>query len=39
MDNSMQKNNRQPPSELTIDGKKRYSKKSLKYKGIIELCA
>ncbi len=35
----MQENTRQPPSKLTIDGRKKYLEKSLKYKGTIELCA
>jgi hypothetical protein len=29
-----------PPGKLIIDGRKKYSEKSLKYKlGIVELCA
>jgi hypothetical protein len=35
----MQENIGWPPSDLTIDARKQYSKKSLKYKGIVELCA
>jgi hypothetical protein len=34
----MQKNNGWPPNEQTIDGRKQYLEKSLKYKGTIELC-
>ncbi len=35
----MQKNIGRPLSKLRIDGKKQYSKKSLKYKGTIKLFA
>jgi hypothetical protein len=39
MDNNMSKNTKWPLGELIIDGRKQYSRKSLKYKGIVELCA
>jgi hypothetical protein len=34
----MQENIEQPLGKLTIHGKKRHLEKSLKYKGIVELC-
>jgi hypothetical protein len=34
----MQENIGWPPSDLTINGKKRYLKKSLKFNGIDEMC-